>query len=356
MLIPASSHEIDAAWLSEALAPRFPGARAEHVEVARSAELTNHHAHLQVSWLEPGERGVPPSSIFCKLLPTEEPRRSAVARTAMGPREAQFYARLAPSLSLRVPDAYLAHHEGDGSFVLLLEDLEATGCTVSDGTIGVAPDAADRALEDLARMHVRFADPMRRTGEAGWVPPPLHDPSYGTALLKVGLEQHRDRLTHGFADIAQRYVDAPDAMHALWQKGPMTVVHGDPHIGNLFDDHGRTGFLDWGIISTGHPLRDVSYFLCMALSIEDRRHCERDLLRGYLARWNAASTHAFTFDEAFRTHRIHAAYTVLACCQIVTFPEDESPARRTFSEAFLARAEAAVADLDALGALREEGL
>ena len=61
-------------------------------------------------------------------------------------------------------------------------------------------------------------------------------------------------------------------------------------------------------------------------------------------------------DAAWRSHRIHAAYSVLACCQIVTFPEDISEPQRQFTEAFLARAEAAVSDLDSLAALREQGL
>jgi len=43
----------------------------------------------------------------------------------------------------------------------------------------------------------------------------------------------------------------------------------------------------------------------------------------------------------------------VACCQIVSFPENVSEARRIFSEAFLARAEAAIADLEARAALRE---
>jgi Ser/Thr protein kinase RdoA (MazF antagonist) len=170
-------------------------------------------------------------------------------------------------------------------------------------------------------------------------------------MLKVGLEEHPSRLAPEFAAIASRYVADPDGMHASWQSGPTTVIHGDPHIGNLFNDGGRTGFLDWGIISTGTPLRDVSYFLCMALSIDDRRRHERDLLRHYLDLWNAGTELRISFDDAWLAHRVHAAYTVLACCQIVTFPERLPPVQRTFSQAFLARASAAVADLETLSAL-----
>jgi len=352
--IPASPDAIDVAWLNEALAPRHARARVAAVEVADRAEMTNHHSMLRVAYDEPDGC---PTSLFCKLLPTHEPFRSAVARTGMGLREARFYERLAPYVDMRVPEAYVARCDPDeGSFVLLLEDLAATGCTIPDGLTGVPPDSVFRAIEDLAALHVRYADPAHRAREADWVPPPLMNVEYGRGMLKVGLDQHRDRLADEFAAIAQCYVDTPEAMHALWDEGPTTVIHGDPHIGNLFDDHGRTGFLDWGILSTGNPLRDVSYFLNVALSIEDRREREVDLLRHYLERWNAGPGPPIDFDTAWRTHRIHGAYCVVACCQIVTFPEYESEGHARFLDAFLKRAEAAVADLDSLAALREAGI
>ena len=351
--IPATADEIDAAWLGEALAARYPGARVAAVEVVERHEATNAHARLRVAY---HERAGAPTQLFCKLLPTDPARRPAVARTGMGPREALFYARLAPRVAMRVPIVHFAlHDERDGAFALGLEDLVASGCTVSDGPTGVAPASAARALEDLAELHVRFEDAARREREAGWVPPPRHDPSYGSTLLAYGLAHHRDRLSEQFAAISELYIERGEALHELWQAGPRTVVHGDPHVGNLFDDRGRTGFLDWGILHVGTPLRDVGYFLCMALAIEDRRRHERDLLRHYLDARARRGGIAIGFDAAWSAHRLHAAYTVVASCQIVTFPANASPARRVFSEAFLARAEAAIADLEARAALRELG-
>jgi hypothetical protein len=324
--------------------------RVARVEVVERHEATNAHARLRVAYDEPAGA---PAALFCKLLPSDPTRRPAIARTGMGRREALFYARLAPKLAMRVPAAYVARHDDrDGSFLLLLEDLLASGCTVPDGTIGVAPTAAARALEDLAELHVRFEDPARRQAEASWVPAPLRDPSYGATLLRHGLDRHRERLSSAFAEISELYIAEADALHALWEEGPASVIHGDAHIGNLFDDRGRIGFLDWGILSVGTPLRDISYFLCMALSIEDRRRHERDLLRHYLAARAAAGGAKIGFDEAWRAHRIHAAYTVVACCQIAAFPEAANEARRIFAGAFLARAEAAISDLEARAALR----
>jgi hypothetical protein len=351
--VPATPSDIDAPWLTDALAERHPGARVSGVEVVEVNEVTNTHARLRVSYEQ--SDGAPPQ-MFCKLLPLDPARRESIARTGMGQREAQFYRSLAPSLLLRVPAAYVARHDDrDGSFVLLIEDLGATGCTVSDGTRGVTADAAAVALDDLADLHLRFRDPARRAAHAGWVPRLTGDSSYGKALLRHGLTYHRDRLSDDFAEIAELYIDRAADLQALWRVGPATVIHGDPHIGNLFDDHGRTGFLDWGIINVSTPLRDVCYLLTMSLSIDDRRRHERDLLRRYLERWTGGGGDPISFDEAWLAHRVHAAYTVPACCQIVAFPDNVTERRRIFAEAFLARAEAALQDLEARSALRQAG-
>ena len=356
--VPENSSAIDPAWLNAALGSRHPGVRVAGVEVIDREELTNHHCRLRMEYDESANC---PDTMFCKLLPGDSPAREAVAATGMGLREARFYESMAMEIGLRVPTPYVARWDPkSGAFVLLLEDLKATGAGISDGLTTVEPDAAARALEDLAALHVRFSSSQRRAAEAGWVAAPMYQPGYGSAMLKAGLDEHPERLSADFASLARLYIDGSDALHALWQEGPKTVIHGDPHIGNLFDpvpNPGmRTGFLDWGIISTGTPLRDVSYFMNLSLSIEDRRANEEALLRHYLDIWNSGSEFPLSFDEAWRSHRIHAAYCVLACCQIVSFPSGQSEARRVFSEAFLARSEAAISDLDSLAALVESGI
>jgi len=349
--IPTSFREIDPPWLESVLAKEFSEVRIERVEIVGHAEVTNAHTRLRIHYVESGGA---PEHLFCKLLPTDSPRREAIARTKMGIREALFYARLAPGLRMRVPRAYLAlEDEHELSFVMLLEDLVEVGCTVSDGTRGVAIDSAARALEDLAALHVRFADPARRRSEAPWVPTPDPPSDYGVVRLREGLDRHRDRLSDAFAEMAELYIAHQQALHDVWHRGPQTVIHGDAHIGNLFDDHGRTGFLDWGLIVISNPLRDMSYLINLALSIEDRRAHERKLIEHYLEVSAALGGPSISFEEAYETHRLQASYLAPACSQIVTFPEDATPARRVFADAFLARAEAAIEDLEARDALRQ---
>lgn len=349
--VPANAGEIDAAWLTGALAERHPGVRVESVEIVDRAEVTNSHAWLRVRYAESAGA---PESLFCKLLPNDPARRAMIAQTNMGLREARFYESLAPELEMRMPAAHVVRYdEADGAFVLLLENIVESGCTISTGPESPTPDAAAVALEDLAAMHVRFEDEATRTRLAGWVCEPDPPREYGSLQLKVGLDQHRERLTDAFAEMAKLYIDQQAALHALWASGPKTVIHGDAHIGNLFDDGGRIGFLDWGIIVLSTPLRDVSYFLNMSLSVEDRRAHDRELIRHYLDVRRALGGSSIDFDSAWQAHRIQASYLAVASCQVVTFPADATDRRKRFAAAFLERASAAIEDLESRAVLRE---
>ena len=351
--IPTTADEIDAAWLTGALAERHPGAKVAAVEVTERHEVTNSHAKLRIDYDEPA--GAPPT-MFCKLAPLDPTRRDSILRTGMGLREAQFYASLAPTVSMRVPQAHVARFDDtDGTFVLLLEDLDASGCTVSAGPQGVPIDSAATALDELAALHLRYKDPADRKRDVPWAPEWRPSSTYGSVMLQHGLDHHRDRLTDQFAAIAKIYIERPDDLQMLWHEGPKTLLHGDTHIGNVFFDNGRTGFLDWGIMNVNTPMRDLSYFLTMAMTPQDRRANERELIALYLDRWNRGGGEPITFDQAWAAHRVHAAYNVPASCQVVLFPDNISERRRIFADAFLDRAQQSLDDLDALGALRERG-
>lgn len=347
--VPLLPDDLDPATLTTLLAARHPGTVVTEIAVREVHEVTNTHVRLDLVYA--GESALP-TSCFVKMVPRNPARRAQIAQTDMGRREVRFYDELAPRLEFRVPQVYgSAYDETDGSFVLVMEDLTLSGCTVSDGTVGVGADAAAVALGELAVLHARSEDPVRRAVEVPWIPTPTRGSPYAVTMLADALAHHRDRLSADFAAIAAIYVDDADALQDVWHGDHDTVIHGDTHLGNCFDDHGRVGFLDWGIIHVGSAMRDVSYFMTMAMDPPVRRAHERDLLRHYLDTRAALGATPWSFDDAWAAHRRHAAYTVVACCQIVTFPEGISEGRRVFSEAFLARAEAAIADLDALTAL-----
>jgi aminoglycoside phosphotransferase (APT) family kinase protein len=61
------------------------------------------------------------------------------------------------------------------------------------------------------------------------------------------------------------------------------LLHGDAHLGNTYLDGGAPRFLDWQMIHIGSAFHDVAYFIGGALTVEDRRAHEWEILDHYLA-------------------------------------------------------------------------
>jgi hypothetical protein len=351
--LPADPGDITPEWLSVALRERYPeiDARAVSVDVLEVRHGTNSNARLRVAYDAPCEL---PETYFLKLLPLDPERRELINRTGMGRREALFYRTLADRVPMRVPRPYVAQlDEATGEFVLLIEDLANTDCTFPDPPVGLTVQQARLALRDYAELHVRYEDDQRRKREAGWVERMPRGSDFGPSMLQYGLDHHRNRLSDAFAEMAELYIAQQSDLEDAWDRGGVTVLQGDSHIGNMFVDDGHPGFLDWGLIQLGTPMRDVGYFLIMTLSPESRRRHERELIELYLAYRGERGGEPLSFDDAWALYRVHAAYAVPAACPLVLFPEDEPEENARLAAAFLDRSMCAVADLEARAALRE---
>ncbi|HET6965167.1 MAG TPA: phosphotransferase [Acidimicrobiales bacterium] len=342
--LPTDASGLSPSWLAEAL-----GVDVRGVEVLEERSATNQRIRIGLSFAAPGPG---PTSLFVKLPPADPAHREMISASGMGRREAQFYDDVAPSVSLRVPRGYYAGYEDGGDFVLLLEDLTACGCDFSDGSWGVGADAAARALEELARFHAGFQDPASRVVQAPWLADPVVRRTEATALrLRSVLDQHGDALTDEYRTAGELYVEHHRRLNELWNAGPQTYIHGDPHIGNVFLDRGRVGFIDWGLSRVSTPLRDVSYFLTMSVEPDDRRRAEKDLLQLYLDALRGAGGAEISFNEAWGAHRVQAGYTVIATF-LAFMPSYATGDGSGLGAALRRRAELALQDLEAVEAIR----
>ena len=348
--LPVDVDGLTPEWLSDALSSRHPGVRVCDIEVLFQHGSTNHHVLLGLTY---DERAGAPDTLFCKMASLDPEHRIAIGATGMGAREARFYRDLAPALTMRIPRCYFAEAAEDGAFLLLLEDLQAAGCTMSDGTWGVPSDLAARALEDLAEMHVRFEDEALLASIRPWVslnPPGASD--FTVHMLRQVVDNHRAILSDAYVAVAEMFIADPAAVHALWHTGPQTVIHGDAHICNLFIDGPRVGFLDWGLLTVSTPMRDVSYFLTVAMDPDDRRLAEVDLLQHYIDVRDSLGGTPISFDDAWHAHRVHSGYGVLASF-LSLVPPYNGEDQRAFADAFRGRATAALDDLETVDAMRE---
>src|SRR4029077_17081442 len=119
------------------------------------------------------------------------------------------------------------------------------------------PDDADiesRArdiVEQLAALHARYweSDRFSPGGALAWLTAKGQAAGGGgRGFIKLAVEALGDTMGESFHRIADLYVSRSEDIARLWTEGPGTLVHGDPHLGNLFVGGQRTGFLDWAVL------------------------------------------------------------------------------------------------------------
>ncbi len=146
-----------------------------------------------------------------------------------------------------------------------------------------------------------------------------------------------------FGNIWSRYI-------TTLTTGPQTLLHGDPHIGNTYVTPGKdVGFLDWQMARRGNWSLDVGYFLQGALTVEDRRSAERNLLEEYRTTLGLPSGEMPSAEEVWLRYRASVAHGL--AIWTATLSGGDAWQRPDISLAFAQRYGAAFVDLDTRAAL-----
>ena len=360
MRIPTEVDELVPDWFTAALQTRVPGLEVTSVDVVDAHSGTTGRVRVRLEYAL-GQPDEPPRALFVKLAPFHVRQREFVRRVGIGVSEARFYASLGSALPVRAPDVWYAGFDDEGRFVMLLEDLIDAGCsfpTPSD------PDVADRArstVEELARLHSAFWESPRFSGDLGWVPERAgfgggggRDAGAAAAageFVRRAIERFADEMPAAFRRVGTLYVERTADILDLWDEGERTLIHGDPHMGNLFADAGRTGFYDWGMVSHSPALRDVAYFCCNSVPPDVRRALEHDLLRRYREVLAAESGISLEADAAYDQYRLFAVFSWVSATSTAAVGGRWQP--EAVGRGGMERATAAVADLDSVGLLEE---
>jgi hypothetical protein len=111
------------------------------------------------------------------------------------------------------------------------------------------------------------------------------------------------------------------------------------------------GLGDWQVVSRGHWARDVAYAVSTALTVEDRRAMEQDLLRFYLDAMAAQGGPRIAFDEAWTAYRAQLL-SALAWWTMTLTPSEAMPDMQPLgtTNVFLSRIAVAMDDLDSIDA------
>jgi hypothetical protein len=279
--IPRDWDDVDAEWMTTALADHFPGTRVGGVELLMRSDGSNRRARFSVDCTA----GSAPATVFLKA---EGAHRETHARNGNLFNEP----RLAASgvlLPLDHPEPYaVVVDEPALDWLVVMEDLTSVA-DLRDATRPMNAEQVGNGLGGLARLHRRYWNFSGTSHPAlAWVQTWQATEGFQAGLRRMvprGLERGKKVVPpditrwsgEEIVDLWARYV-------ALLGRGPVTLLHADAHIGNTYvRANDAVGFLDWQVARRGHWSQDVGHFLPGALTVEDRRATERDLLAAYLA-------------------------------------------------------------------------
>lgn len=311
---------VTAEWLGTMLAHRYPGVAVRDLE---HVELRNTHTtklRVAVTYNEAGRRAGLPERLCLKANLTGRANPMDICQV-----EARFYHELAEGTRIPAPRCYYADWDPDGSGqgLAVLEDLIELGGEFGNSYQHIGVDAVGSALADMAVLHASLWD-SPRLDAAAWLPTSMDtrgDSDQARIMWwlveeNLARDVYRERLPTWMVADRQRFLRAYDLLNhwARRQAGPATIVHGDAYLGNTYlRPDGHRIWLDWQMVRRGHPWRDVSYFMVGALTVDERREHERDLLARYREELLAAGARDVPAeDSVWEQYRRWAMYGLQA--------------------------------------------
>jgi Ecdysteroid kinase-like family len=307
---PSRMEQLTGAWVGEALASRgLPGVSA--VEVLEVMHGTATKVRLGLTWAA-GAGGPRPATLWAKA--GFEAHSKVHEEVYAG--EVNFYNTLVQTLTDITARCFYADRDPQtGASILLLDDLLPRGARFCDILEPLAPDAVASALSMIADYHSRhwmsedLAKDRFLTGGGSYMAADVLGRKFAPETLDRLTRLPRWEVLPKSLHDTDRMRDAFYALQRRWMDPPYCLNHGDAHVGQAYRyPDGRFGLLDWQCAKLSNWAQDVAYFLVSALSVDDRRRCEDDLLAHYLAELVRRGAQPPAFAEARDALRLHVLH------------------------------------------------
>jgi Phosphotransferase enzyme family len=300
--LPRDLAEVTPEWLSGLLANRYPGIEVRDFDVLECKNSHTTKLRVRLDLNDVGRRAGIPENVCLKA------NWSGLRTGLICEREARFYQLIRADLDAPIPTAYYSDWDDDGrgNGIVVMDDLGISSGAfgTSDDHLGV--DGVATGLETLAVIHGAMWDDPRLDSWT-WLPASmgtdndteqviqywnyislnLSDPEY-EAVVPGWVHQKPELMSHLLDELSAYERSRP---------GPRCLVHGDAHQGNTFlQSNGERLWVDWQLVRKGTPWRDVSYLVLGALTLNERRSADRDLVEHY--RQHLAATGATGVPDA----------------------------------------------------------
>lgn len=328
--LPLSYEALTAEWLTDALCRDVAGAAVTDFSLGPVDSGSANRRKIALTYNDAGKAAGLPDRIFCKATHDLSNRVVlGISGGAMG--EVAFFNHVRPLLDIEVPVALFAGYDASNiNSLVIMHDISADVTSFCDHKTEMTRARAESQMRLLARAHGQgYGNPAivkALENIVTW-------PEFFIKTLDFGMEAGSNK---GFLDgkdvipaaTWNRFDEVwPKTMQSVLMHNdlPLTLMHGDVHLKNWYiAGNGEMGLSDWQCVSRGHWSRDVCYAIASALTVENRRVWEVDLLRFYLDELHAAGGPKIGFDEAWLHYR-QQLMTALTWWTITLAPTEDIP-------------------------------
>lgn len=214
------------------------------------------------------------------------------APEAMYANEVRFYRNIRPHVDIEAPVGYASAIESKKArFGILMEDLSLRDASFPNAVTGVGLEQMRCLIGNLVTLHATYWQSPLLDREFAWLPTttaggmyPVFD-AIGLNLIRdqVAKNQFKQDLLAPLGRTVDQLWDLLWKSQRLIYRQPLTLLHGDTHIGNTYTlADGSAGFLDWQLMVKGPWCHDLNYLIATGLDPKTRRTHERDLVMTYL--------------------------------------------------------------------------
>jgi len=351
--IPLNWDDVTPEWMTAAIGSRNPDARVSSTSIITRDDGTNRRVRFALDYAE----GSGPETLFLKAHAASH--RIVHLRNGNLFNEARLFAS-GVDLPLDHPAVYKSIVDYLRlDFLLVMEDLKQRGADPRDATRPMTIEQVGNGLRGLARLHSQYwGISWKSHPKLRWLK--TWKPAKGWLIglrkrVPIGMERGMEVLPDLVKKLdGQKIVDYWSRYVGMLSKGPLTMTHGDAHIGNTYIlPDNDVGFLDWQVVRRGNWSQDVGYFLIGSLTEEDRRKSESDLIELYRNALVVPKSQLPSSEEAWHIYRTTPAYGLAIWLSTLgTDGWQSHEISRTLSRRFAV----AFTELDCLGALQEAGL
>lgn len=329
--VPRSYESITDAWLTDVLCRDRPGAAVTAHRFDERDDGSSNRRRIMIEYNDAGREAGLPETVFCKAAETLN-NRLVLGLSRAAQIEADFYNLVRNRLDIEAPEGLYASFDPENfASLIMLRDLRDHAQFCDDRTV-MTRDLAEQQIRTLANLHSRFY----QAPELGSPTIPFITWPKWWARMMAASPDFAACCDQAFGDcqdimparlFARRAEIWPATMQSVERHNqlPHTLIHCDVHLKNWYiAENGAMGLSDWQITSIGHWSRDLIYTITTALTIENRRAWERDLVGLYLDLMEQRGVPREPIDQVWTALR-QQLMTALAFWTITLKPADGMP-------------------------------